>query len=182
MRHAPFPPPYFNCSSFYGSMLWNLSGGGASQVFNSWNTAIKLAWDCPRDTRTYLTQQVLSCGLDSAKCDIWTRYAKFLKSLRGSPSKEVAVLARLVSRDIRTTTGTNIRVVEEASALSIWDCCQDKLRDAIRRKEQVEVEANDEWRIPYLNKLLAQRQELDYLGQEVEKTMVDDLINSLCIH
>ena len=105
-----------------------------------------------------------------------------MKSLRGSPSKEVAVLARLVSRDIRTTTGTNIRVVEEASGLSIWDCCQEKLRNAVRRKEQVEVEANDEWRIQYLNKLLAQRQELDYLGQEVEKTMVDDLINSLCIH
>ena len=38
------------------------------------------------------------------------------------------------------------------------------------------VEENDERRIPYLSKLLAQRQELDYLGQEVEKTMVDDQI------
>ena len=46
-------------------------------------------------------------------------YARFLKSLRGGPSKEVAVQARLVSRDIQTTTGTNIRVVEEASGLSI---------------------------------------------------------------
>ena len=34
------------CSSFYGSMLWNLPGDGASQVFNSWNTAVKLAWSC----------------------------------------------------------------------------------------------------------------------------------------
>ena len=91
-------------------------------------------------------------------------------------------MARLVSRDIQTTTGTNIRVVEEASGLSIWDCCQVKLRDALRRKEQVEVQPDEEWRIPYLNKLLAQRQELDYLGQEEEKTTVDDLINSLCIH
>ena len=76
----------------------------------------------------------------------------------------------------------NIRVVEEASGLSIWDWWQDKLRYAIRRKEQVEVKANGEWRIPYLKKVLAQRQELDYLGQEMEKSMVDDRINSLCIH
>ena len=170
------------CSSFYGSMLWNLAEDGAKQVFNSWNTAVKLAWSCPRETRTYLVQQVLSCGLDTARCDILTRYSKFFKNLRCSPSKEVAVLANLVSRDIQTTTGSNIRMVEEASGMSAWDCGQDKLRGAIREKELVDVEVQDQWRIPYLNKLLGQRQELDYLGQEMGKTRVEDLINSLCIH
>jgi hypothetical protein len=149
------------CSSFYGSMLWNLAEDGAKQVFNSWNTAVKLAWSCPRETRTYLVQQVLSCGLDTARCDILTRYSKFFKNLRCSPSKEVAVLANLVSRDIQTTTGSNIRMVEEGSCMSAWDCCQDKLRSAIREKELVDVEVQDQWRIPYLNKLLGQRQELD---------------------
>ena len=170
------------CSSFYGSMLWNLAEDGAKQVFNSWNTAVKLAWSCPRETRTYLVQQVLSCGLDTARCDILTRYSKFFKNLRCSPSKEVAVLANLVSRDIQTTTGSNIRMVEEASGMSAWDSCQDKLRRAIREKDLVDVEVQDQWRIPYLNKLLGQRQELDYLGQEMGKTRVEDLINSLCIH
>ena len=96
------------CSSFYGSMLWNLSGEGATQVFNAWNTGVKLAWDCPRDTRTYLAQQVLSCGLDSARTDILVRYAKFFKSLRTSPGREVSVLANIVSRDIQTTTGSSM--------------------------------------------------------------------------
>ena len=44
------------CSSFYGSMLWDLGGDAARQVFNSWNTAFKLAWSCPMDTRTYQSQ------------------------------------------------------------------------------------------------------------------------------
>ena len=170
------------CSSFYGSMLWNLSEEGARQTFNSWNTAVKLAWSCPRETRTYLVQQVLSCGMDNARCDILTRYSKFFKNLRISPSKEVSVLANLVSRDIQTTTGSNIRMVEEASGLSAWDSSQDKLRNAIREKEMVEVEAQDQWRIPYLNKLLGQRQELDYMGEENGKNEVENLINSLCIH
>ena len=115
-------------------MLWNHAEDGAKQVFNSWNTAVKLAWSCPRETRTYLVQQVLSCGLDTARCDILTRYAKFFKNLRCSPSKEVAVLANLVSRDIQTTTGSNIRMVEEASGMSAWDCCQDKPWGIIREK------------------------------------------------
>ena len=102
-------------------MLWNLAGDGASQVFNSWNTAVKLAWSCPRETMTYLTQEVLYCGLDSARCDILSRYVKFFTNLRSSPSKEVAVIANLVSRDIQTTTGSNIRTMEEASGLSPWD-------------------------------------------------------------
>ena len=42
------------CSSFYGSMLWDLSSEGACQcqVYSSWNTAVKLAWNCPRETRS----------------------------------------------------------------------------------------------------------------------------------
>ena len=171
------------CSSFYGSMLWNLSGEAASQVFSAWSVAVRLSWSCPRDTRTYLMQQVLSCGMDSAKTDILVRYAKFFKSLRTSPSREVRVLANLVSRDIRTPTGSNIRMVEDASGLSVWNTCQLKLREEIRKKELVEIENQEKWRIPYLSKLLGQRQELVYQGmdkEEEEMTRIDDLINSLC--
>ena len=165
-------------------MLRNLSGEGPNQVFNAWNTAVKLSWDCPRDTRSYLLQQVLSCGLDSARTDILVRYTKFLKSLRKSPSLEVRSLVNLVSRDIQTTTGANIRMVEEASGLSAWDTAQEKLRDAIRKQESASSDDQHKWRIPYLNKLLGQRQEMFYRGldQELEKSRIDDLINSLCIH
>ena len=44
------------CSSFYGAMLWDLSGEKAGQVFSAWDTAVKLTWSCPRWTRTFLLQ------------------------------------------------------------------------------------------------------------------------------
>ena len=44
------------CTSFYGSILWDLHSEGAKQFFNSWTTGIKLTWDCPRAARTYLVQ------------------------------------------------------------------------------------------------------------------------------
>ena len=170
------------CPSFYGSMLWDLSGEGASQVFSAWNTAIKLSWSCPRDTRTYLMQQVLCPGLDSAKTDILARYLKFFRSLRKSTSKEVSMMASLVSRDIRTTTGSNLRLLANASGLCPWQSGQLKFREAVTANELVEVMEVDRWRIPLLDKLLSQRQTMYYTGEEEELTRIDDLINSLCIN
>jgi hypothetical protein len=166
------------CSSFYGSMLWE----GANQVFNAWNTAIKLTWSCPRETRTYLLQQVLSADLVSARTDILVRYSKFFRSLRSSTSKEVAMVANLVSRDISTTTGTNLRLLADTSGLCPWETGQAKLKEAVICKEMVPVMDMDTWRIPLLGKLLAQRQRLSYLGEEVEMNRTDDLIHSLCIN
>ena len=105
------------CSSFYGCMLWDLKGEGATKVFNSWNTAVKLAWCVPRSTRTYLLQHVLSAGLPSARVDILARFGNFFRSLRLSPCKEVAVMASIVGRDMRTTTGSNLKLPEESTSL-----------------------------------------------------------------
>ena len=69
------------CCSYYGSMLWDLSGDGVRKVFNAWITAVKLSWAVPRGTRTYLVQQVLSAGLTSARVDIMTRYVGFYRSI-----------------------------------------------------------------------------------------------------
>ena len=68
------------CTSHYGAVLWDLQGQGATQYCNAWTTAIKLAWDCPRATRTYLVQQVLACDSSSAKTEILARYCKFFTS------------------------------------------------------------------------------------------------------
>ena len=57
-------------SSFYGSSLWDLGGSKARQVFNTWNTSVKLAWGLPQQTRTYFLQQLLCCGFTSARMDI----------------------------------------------------------------------------------------------------------------
>jgi hypothetical protein len=170
------------CSSFYGSMLWDLTGEGASQVFTAWNTAIKLTWSCPRETRTYLLQQVLASGLDSARTDILVRYSKFFRTLRSSTSKEVAMMANLVSRDISTTTGSNLRLLADESGLCPWETGQVKLREAVVCKEMVPVMDMDKWRIPLLVKLLGQRQKLAYMGEEVEMNRTGDLIYSLCIN
>ena len=111
------------CSSFYGSMLWDLGGSAAKQVYTSWDVAVKFSWECPRETRTFLLQQVLRCGQTSAKTDIICRYPKFFRGLRKSVSQEVTVLCNLVSRNQRSTTAKNLCLVSELSQQEYQQTC-----------------------------------------------------------
>ena len=167
------------CNSFYGSSLWDLGGQKAKQVFNTWNTSVKLVWGCPQWTRSYFVQQILSCGMSSAKVDILTRYLGFFSSLRSSASYEVQVLSRYLARDIQSVTGKNLRFLHDLSHLDPWSTSKGKLRGALTLAEVVEVPIRDRWRLPYLSSLLAQRRRAYELVLEAETSILDDLINSL---
>ena len=92
----------------------------ANQVYNSWGNAFRLTWSVPRATRSYLVEQVLSPGITSVRTDILAKYVGFFRSLRISPSHEVSFMAHLVSRDLRSVTGRNLRMVEDETGLSPW--------------------------------------------------------------
>ena len=169
------------CSSFYGCMLCNLSGEGARKVFNSWTTTLKLVWNVPRATRTFLAQNVLSCGLSSARVDIMARYGRFLRSLVRSPCQEVSVMVNLVAKDIRSTTGKNMRLLMECSGLDPREFGTLRLKDELGKNEMVEVPDRDSWRILYLRSLLEQRQYAHYQATGDEVDRLSALIDSLCI-
>ena len=160
----------------------HLNGEGASKLFNSWTTAVKLTWDVPRATRSYLVQQVLDAGFTPAKVDILTRYSGFFQNLRKSPSYEVSVMAGLAGRDLRTTTGRNLKLVHDLSGLDPWETSSAKLREELIRKLEIDVPPTDKWRAPYLATLLKQRQMFYYQGDSESMKTISVLINSLCIN
>jgi hypothetical protein len=170
------------CCSFYGCMLWDLGGPGASQVFNSWTTAVKLSWAVPRATRTYLVQQVLASGLTSAKVDILARYANFFRGLRKSPCHEVVVMANMAGRDLRSTTGKNLKFLEDCSQLNPWEYSSARIKKELVEKERVVVPNQDQWRVSYLASLLERRQVVQYLGLEEDEEYLSELIDSLCVN
>ena len=83
----------------------------ARQVFNCWSTCVKLAWDVPRATHTYLVDNLLSGGIPSMRSSILARYCKFYKGLRASNSLAVRVVASICSSDVRSTTGSNLLIL-----------------------------------------------------------------------
>ena len=167
------------CCDHYGGMLWDLQGNMASQYFNAWNTCVKLAWEVPRATHTYFLDY-LSGGMVSVRRDILGRYPGFYRSLLHSPSREVNILARIVAKDIRTTTASNLRLLEEETGGLTWAASA-----ALTRKKLISepgVPEEDSWRVPYLGKLLEERDRLKYQGLEGSKEVevVQSLIDSLC--
>ena len=102
MYQLPIAKCYF-VQYFYGAMLWDLSGEAAGQVCRSWNTAVKLVWDVPRATHTYLVEHLLGLGLPSIRHKLSCQYVGFIQKLRTSASKEVRILSEIVCRDARCT-------------------------------------------------------------------------------
>ena len=100
------PVQIYSCD-FYGSMLWDLYGDQAAKFFRCWNTCVKLCWDVPRSTHNYFVDNFLSCGFSSIRQQILTRYVKFYRTLVKSPSKEVAVLAKIVGCNANYNTNSH---------------------------------------------------------------------------
>ena len=168
------------CCDHYGSMLWDLQGDGVKKYFNSWKTCIKLAWGVPRATHSYFLDY-LSGGLVTVRRDVLSRYAGFYKSLLTSPCREVNILARVVAKDIRTTTARNMRMLEQETGGLTWAAPGVKIRERLACREP-SAPGVDAWRIPYLGRLLEQRDQLAYQGEELSEELdeVQALIDSLC--
>ena len=158
-------------SHFYGSMLWNLYGPGAEQVFRSWNTCLKLAWGVPRWSHNYLVEHVLCCGIPSVRQKVLGQYLGFFQKLLSSESPEIRMLADLVGRDAGSVTGSNLINLEEEFGLDPWSSSSSQL--AAQYSCYV-VPAADGWRLPLLVKLLEKKRDMETMNEKTKT--ISDLI------
>ena len=91
------------------------------------------------------------------------------------------ILANWKARDIRTTTGKNLKAVRVASGLDPELSSFSQVRSAIARREMVEVQAEDMWRVSYLWKLLGRVHEAKHMAMLEEQKELQELIDSLVI-
>ena len=92
------------------------------------------------------------------------------------------MLARIVGADIRSTTARNIRMIGEKTGSMTWKMSGRKIRSVLKNLKQ-KVTAIDAWRIPYLGKLLEERDTLYYQGMDKDSDQMNNLqglIDSLC--
>jgi hypothetical protein len=163
------------CCDFYGSMLWDLFGNQAQQMYRTWNTCVKLAWDVPRSTHTFFVDGLLGSGLPSIRQQILGRYPKFFKSLLDSPSLEVAVVARIVSKDAKTITGKNLLNLRIETGVDVASAPLSKSRQLFSLVSEP-TQAN--WKFYLLEKYLKTRNDMDTRCEDTE--YINDLISSLC--
>ena len=103
------------------------------------------------------------------------QYVSFFRKLRKSTCKEVRVLSEIVARDVRSPTGHNLKQIEKEFECSAWTISGHMLSTMYKETEVPEM---DLWRLPLLDQLLAQRQEMEVCGEEVVELTA--LIDSLC--
>ena len=96
-----------------------------------------------------------------------------------SQSREVSVLARLSARDMRTTFGSNVRLLQEVSGLDPWTTGKLEMKRALKSREWREAPREDQWRMIYLPKLLEARQIAFYAGDDSQYEELTSLIHSL---
>ena len=164
------------CSDAYGSMIWNLQSSAAEQLFKSWNSTVKLLYDVPRSTFTYLVEGHLAAGHTSLRSQIISRYPGFYRKLLDSPSKEVRMLALIVSVDPRSSTFSNLQYLEKLTGLS-----RPQFYSAVRVLTALPVKVvpeNEKWRLGLLDNLFKLKGER-YLRVEDMKR-ITSMINSLC--
>ena len=159
---------------FYGSMLWDLFSEMSGQVFRSWNTCVKLAWGIPRSSHNYVSD-FLADSLPSVKKKILAQYVSFFQNLSKSCSREVRILAGIVSQDIQSVTGRNLYNI---AALFNLNPRKDPVTSFKSKNIGYAAPEEDKWRLPFLVKLLDQRTEL--FTCEEDTSSIDDLIQSLC--
>ena len=89
------------------------------------------------------------------------------------------IFSELVDRDMGSTTGKNLALLERETGMNLWLSPSWKV-SAELDSLKAPVPFQDIWRLDYLGKLLRERYRL---SKEVEQTkQIDTLIESLCIN
>ena len=142
------------CCDAYGSMLMSMSSTSAVQFVKSWNTCVKLVHDIPRSTFTYLVEGYFAKNHVTLRNQVLSRYPGFFQGLLKSPSKEVKLLANVVSRDPRSNTFQNLKYVKSLSGLSPWDYSSTRIKLLVKNVPESEV-----WRIGLYTNLPKMRED-----------------------
>ena len=162
-------------SDCYGVMLYDLASQSSESYFKAWNTCVKLIWDVPRSTYTYIVENTLAAGFDSLRNQVYARYVTYFQKLFQSSSKEVRHLVRIVARDARSVTWKNVSLIKEVSGLSPWDYSKWRIKEKLPRAT---VPANNEWRLGLLQKLLEMRRQQEFTVEDTDRAT--QMIDSLC--
>ena len=97
------------------------------------------------------------------------------RSLQTSVSREVRILASLVSKDIQSNTGKNLAVIQRTCGFNPRSVSPTVIR---KHPIKTEVPVLDQWRIPVLDNWLKLRREMTVNLQNTENISL--LIDALC--
>ena len=158
---------------FTGSQLWNLGCREMEKLESTYNKSIKIMYDLPVATHRYFMEPLTEKPHLSRT--LIKRYLSFIGKIETSGKKALQALLEIVKKDVRTTTGSNLRrIMLLAGKSSTLD-----LQEADRLIEYHQVPECQAWRINFLQELVEVQQEgLEAHG--MVKAELDQILNYIC--
>ena len=95
-------------SNIYGSNLFPLDCEGVMKIFNSYSVATRTIWNVPRETHRYIAEELAGRHLATS---MMSNQLNFYRKLESSHKLPVRNLFSIVSEDVRSTTGMNMRLL-----------------------------------------------------------------------
>ena len=166
-------------TAFYGSNCWDFTSDEFERFGRSWNSNLRIMFDLPRDTHCWIVEE-LSDGRHFKQM-VFSRFTKYLELLATNKKPFIRCLYDLVSNDVSTLTGSNIRKLFLTTKIDPRYFAKNAL------KNWRVYEAADGWTMPLIKSLLWLKEEewevifndednLDSLKVED----IDFMIDSLC--
>ena len=89
---------------------------------------------------TTLLSVMLKTGLELR---LLKNFGGFFRNILNSPSAEVAVLARIAARDVRSSLGKNLRRIKDLTHLDPWTASKAQLQFGLEQGLRILVPARD---------------------------------------
>ena len=167
------------CTTFYGSNLWRLDSTGVDQLESSWRTSAKLSYDLPRHCHRYVIDNLLAPDIWPIKSSLLSRFHGFFGSLILSDSPEVQLVTRLAARDVRSSLGSNLRLIHDMTDLNPWTTSRLVMKERLRQVTIAQTPQEDYWRLGAIQSLLSERQLAFYDSNDEKEQQLTTLIESL---
>ena len=159
---------------FTGSQLWSLNCREMEKLESTYNKSVKVMFDMPWATHRYYIEPMTE--QPHLRKVLIKRYLSFLAKIKTSEKKPLKNLLELSMKDLRTTTGKNMRWIMLMTGKSTVDDLGPADADIL---EYHEVPEEESWRIDFAKEIVNIKYgELE--ANSILKDELDHIMNFIC--
>jgi len=163
----------YSCS-FHGSNLWDLFGRDVNRLYSSWNMAVKVLFDLPRETHRYFIEPISeNMHLKSLLC---SRYVSFYTSLQKSMKLSIRFLANISVNNVQTVLGNNMFNIAHECNVDICDLSSNIVKKNMHFSRITE---DSLWKVDFIKELMDLKAENLFIPG-FDNTDIQDIFRFIC--
>ena len=161
-------------SHLSGSCLWDLFCREAIMMENTWNVAMRLMLDIPRESHKYLIEPLSKTA--HIRIVLVKRFLTFIEQIRKSNKSASKFLLETILHDTGSTTGSNLRnILLQTVKTDVSELCP---QDAYQLKYH-QIPQEEQWRLPFIEDIIEAKNG-QMLISNIPDSDLDEMLSVLC--